>query len=87
MSLLVKAILSTVFLGTGVVAVMCMLTLMGRAQRKMSVTVLRRMHRVFGLLFLVLLLLISYFCLGYVKMAGEDLSGRAVFHGVLAVDC
>jgi cytochrome c2 len=29
--------------------------------------------------------LISYFCLQYVKMAGDGLSTRAMFHGVLAL--
>ena len=62
-----------------------MLTLMGRAERKIGATFLRRLHKSAGALFAVMYLVISYFCLHYVKMAGEGLSTRAVFHGVLAL--
>ena len=85
MALHAKSILAIFFLATGLVAVVCMLTLMGRAERKIGATFLRRLHKISGALFAVTFLVISYFCLHYVKMAGEELSARAVFHGVLAL--
>jgi cytochrome c2 len=85
MSLLVKSILAVVFLGAGLAAAACMLTLMGKAERRLSAATLRRMHKGFGALFAILLLVISYFCLHYVRMGGDDLSARAVLHGVLAL--
>jgi cytochrome c2 len=85
MTLMSKSILATVFLAAGLVATLLMLALMGRAERKVSPVVLRRLHKIFGGIFLVLLVVISYFCLAYVKMAGEGLTVRAVFHGVLAL--
>jgi cytochrome c2 len=85
MSLYTKSILAIFFLAVGLTAVICMLALMGRAERKISATFLRRTHKVAGALFAVMLLVISYFCLQYVKMAGDGLSTRAVFHGVLAL--
>jgi mono/diheme cytochrome c family protein/preprotein translocase subunit SecG len=62
-----------------------MLTLMGRTERKTSGAFLRRLHKIAGALFAVMYLVISYFCLHYVEMAGDGLSTRAVFHGVLAL--
>jgi mono/diheme cytochrome c family protein len=85
MSLLVKSVLATVFLGTGLVATLLMLTLMGRSGRTVSPAALRRLHKLFGAIFLILLLIISFCCLHYVKIAREHLSTRAIFHGVLAL--
>lgn len=85
MSLYAKSILAIFFLAVGLTAVICMLTLMGSTERKISATFLRRTHKIAGALFAVMFLVISYFCLHYVEMAGEGLSTRAVFHAVLAV--
>jgi mono/diheme cytochrome c family protein len=85
MSLLFKSVMAVVFLGAGLAAAACMLTLMGKAERKLSAVALRRMHKGFGAVFAILLLVISYFCLHYVRMGGDDLSVRAVLHGVLAL--
>jgi len=57
---------------------------MGRTERKISATLLRRLHKGAGLVFTILLIVISYFCIRYVAMVGDNLSLRAVFHAVLA---
>ncbi|UCB51531.1 MAG: cytochrome c [Candidatus Zixiibacteriota bacterium] len=85
MSLYTKSVVAIFFLLFGLVAVICMLTLMGRAERKIGATFLRRLHKIAGAIFAVMFLVISYFCLHYVEMAGEGLSTRAMFHGVLAL--
>lgn len=85
MSLLLKSVLSVIFLLVGIATVVSMLTLMGKTDRKANPTVLRRLHKIFGAVFLILFLIISYYCLRYVKMVGDALSVRAVIHGVLAL--
>ncbi len=85
MSLYTKSIVAIFFLAVGLIAVICMLSLMGRAERKISATFLRRLHKGAGALFAVMFLVIGYFCLHYVKMLGDGMSVRAVFHGVLAL--
>jgi mono/diheme cytochrome c family protein len=85
MSLYAKSILAIVLLGFAFVAALSMLTLMGRTQKKGSPVFLRRLHKISGGMFAILFLVISYFCLHYVKMAGDAMSTRAVFHGVLAL--
>ncbi|MGB2981384.1 MAG: cytochrome c [Candidatus Zixiibacteriota bacterium] len=85
MSLYTKSVVAVFFLLLGLVAVICMLTLMGRAERKIGATLLRRLHKIAGAVFAVMYLVIRYFCLHYVEMAGDGLSTRAVFHGVLGL--
>jgi mono/diheme cytochrome c family protein len=84
MSLYAKSILAIILLGFAFVAAGSMLTLMGRPEHKTSPVFLRRLHKISGGVFAVTFLVISYFCLHYVKMAGDAMSTRAVFHGVLA---
>jgi len=81
----IKSILAIIFLIVGLIGVICMLTLMGKTERKISATFLRRLHKGAGLIFTVLFIIISYFCIKYVAMVGDQLSLRAVFHGVLAI--
>jgi len=82
---LFKSILALIFLVAGVIAIICMFALMGKTERKISATFLRRMHKVAGFVFAILLLVISYFCIRYVAMVGDQLSGRAVMHSVLSL--
>ncbi len=81
---MIKSILAVFFLLAALIAVICMLSLMGKAERKVSAQLLRKMHRVAGFVFTSLLLLISYFCLKYWAMVGDQISTRAVLHGVLS---
>jgi mono/diheme cytochrome c family protein len=85
MSFYAKSIMSLVFLAAGVVAVISMLTLMGRAEKKMSGTALRRIHKTAGVIFFILTLVISYVCIKYVASFGGSLTVRPVFHSVLAL--
>ena len=82
---MVKSILAVFFILAALIAVICMLSLMGKAERKVSAQLLRKMHRVAGFVFTGLLLLISYFCLKYWAMVGDQISTRAVLHGVLSL--
>lgn len=79
-----KSILGVIFLLAGIIALFSMLTLMGRTERKASEKLLRRLHKGSGLVFAILLLVISYLCMKYWVSAGDQISTRAVFHGVLA---
>jgi cytochrome c553 len=80
-----KSILALIFLVAGVIAVICMFAIMGKTERKVSATFLRGMHKGAGFVFAILLLVISYFCIKHVAMVGDQLSGRAVMHGVLSL--
>jgi mono/diheme cytochrome c family protein len=79
-----KSVLALFFLMAGIVALFSMLTLMGQAERKPDAKLLRRLHKGAGLVFALLLLVISYLCVKYWASAGDQISTRAVFHSVLA---
>jgi hypothetical protein len=83
--LLFKSILATVFMAAGVVAVLSMLSLMGQSDRKLGPRFLRSTHKSAGTLFVILLVVVSVYCVRYVGATGDNLSLRAVIHGVLAV--
>jgi mono/diheme cytochrome c family protein len=86
MSLLyVKSVTALFFLGAGVLAITCMLALMGRSDRKVSAAFLRTTHKVAGVVFTVLLAVLTYLCLAFVVAMGDQLSLRAVLHSVLAL--
>lgn len=82
---LVKSILAVFFLLAGLIAVISMLTLMGRTERKISANLLRKTHKIAGFVFCGLLIVISYLCIKYWAEVGDQLSPRAVSHGVLAL--
>ncbi len=82
---LFKSILAIFFLLAAITAVITMLNLMGKKERKTSDKLLRKIHRVAGFVFTGFLLFISYFCLKYWAAAGDQLSTRAVLHGVLSI--
>jgi hypothetical protein len=81
---MVKSIIAVAILTVGIVSLISMLTLLGRAKRKSSSEFLRKLHKTSGIVFAVLLLINSYLGLRYWAMTGDSISTRAVFHGVLA---
>lgn len=81
---MMKSILSIFFLLAGSIAVICMLNLLGKKERKVSDKFLRSLHKGMGYVFALLLVVISILCLKYWASAGDQISIRAVIHGVLA---
>jgi cytochrome c2 len=82
-----KSILAILFLLAAIIAVISMLSLMGKTEkeRKTSAQLLRKIHKGSGFVFSGMLLIISYFCLKYWAMVGDQLSTRAAFHVVLSL--
>lgn len=83
--ILLKSILAFIFLASAVIAVLSMLTMMGKTEKKISPKTLKTMHRISGRLFLILLLPLLYLGMKYWVGIGDQASVRAVFHAVLAL--
>jgi hypothetical protein len=83
-SYLIKTLIATVFLGVCLTSFFSMMAVMGKAERKSDPVKLRRLHRISGIVFLVLLLSLAYFGANFLADLGEGISTRAVFHFVLA---
>ncbi|MFQ6037414.1 MAG: c-type cytochrome [Candidatus Aminicenantales bacterium] len=82
---LLKSILGIAFMAAALTALLSMLTLMGKSEKKTSPKALRRIHKTSGFIFLLLLLLISSLCLKFWIRIGDLASFRAVFHAVLSL--
>ncbi|MBD3414855.1 MAG: c-type cytochrome [Candidatus Aminicenantes bacterium] len=82
---LFKSMLAVVFFAAAVTAVISMLTLMGRQEKKISSKGLRQIHRAAGYTFFIFLIGISIICIHYVAKVGDALSFRAFTHSVLAL--
>ncbi len=84
---LFKSILAILFLLAAIITVISMLSLMGKTEkeRKTSAQLLRKVHKSSGFIFIGLLLVISYFCLKYWSLVGDQISTRAVLHAVLSL--
>jgi len=62
-----------------------MFELFGRDPVRYNPVKLKRLHRINGMIFIVLYFFIAYFCLGYIISAKEELSPRITFHAVFAL--
>ncbi len=82
---LLKSIMSLIFFSAALGAALSMLTLMGRQNRKMKPSLLKTLHKINGYIFLLLLMVISYFCIQYVAGVGDRLPPRAISHSILAL--
>ena len=80
-----KVILGTIFFLSGLAATITMLVLMGRAEKKTSPITLRKLHKFFGIIFLILLLVLAFMGLKYWASVGDEISTRAVLHAVFAL--
>ncbi|HUU52958.1 MAG TPA: cytochrome c [Candidatus Heimdallarchaeota archaeon] len=82
---IIKVILGTIFFLSGLGATFTMLILMGRAEKKTSPTTLRKLHKFFGFIFFLLLLVLAFMGMRHWSSVGDDISTRAVFHAILAL--
>jgi hypothetical protein len=82
--MILKTIVATAFLLAGTGAFLTMMKIMGRPGAPGDVGRCRRVHKVFGWLYVVLLVPLTYLGLDFVKEMGDGMSTRAVFHMVLA---
>ncbi|OGD31743.1 MAG: hypothetical protein A2V45_15880 [Candidatus Aminicenantes bacterium RBG_19FT_COMBO_58_17] len=82
---LLKSILAIALLITGLSAALAMLISMGRAEKKANPATLRKVHRVAGYLFALLLLVLAVLGTKIFVSSGDALSHRAVLHAFLAL--
>lgn len=82
--LTIKAIIATLFLAAGAAAFLAMMRLMGRPGTAGDPDKLKRRHKVFGWLYVALLVPLVYLGSDFVGEMGDGMSTRGVFHLVLA---
>jgi len=82
---LIKSLIAVLFLAAAATAAFSMLTLMGKVEKKADPLKLRKLHKLAGFTFGVLLLILSVLCFNYWTKAGDGISARAVFHSYLSL--
>lgn len=82
--LTLKTIIASAFLLAGTGAFLTMMRTMGRPGAPDDVGRCRKVHRVFGWLYVVLLVPLVYLGVDFIGEMGDGMSTRAVFHMVLA---
>ena len=81
-----KSILALVLVGLGMLNVLFMLEILGRAgEKRYDPKKLKLAHRLNGYVFVLLCLALSYLCVKIMRGMGGELSARATLHGLLAV--
>jgi hypothetical protein len=80
----VKTILAALFLIAGAGAFLTMMTAMGKPGMAGVPGKGRKAHRIFGWLYVALLVPLVYLGLSFVRETGDGMSTRGVFHVVLA---
>ncbi len=81
----IKSILSFVLLFLTILSMFTMFEVLGRSNRKYNIDTLKGMHKITGYVFMLLFLVIAYFCLHYIISSKTELSSRASLHSFLAI--
>lgn len=82
--LTLKTIVASAFLLAGAGAFLTMMKIMGRPGAPGDVGKSRRVHKVFGWLYVALLVPLVYLGVDFIGEMGDGMAARAVFHMVLA---
>ncbi len=81
----IKTTLAVLLVVAGLTAAISMFTLMGKPEKRMSVSALMKTHRTAGYVFVGLLVILAVMGVRYLAAAGDGLALRGVLHWTLAV--
>ncbi|HCC68486.1 MAG TPA: hypothetical protein DEP99_01150 [Nitrospiraceae bacterium] len=80
-----KSILSIVMLVFALIAMFTMFEIFGKSDKKYSIEKLKRLHKVNGIVYLLIYIFIAYFCLSFIIDTKGELSPRGTFHSIFAL--
>ena len=82
---LLKTILGIILLIPVGIAMFTMFEVLGRTEKRFDIEKLKRIHRLNGIIYLFLYLIIAVLCLYLIAMTQADLSPRSTFHAAFAL--
>lgn len=82
---LLKSIIASIMTAQAFFQMFIMFELFGRSSVRYDAATLKRIHRINGIIFLLLYFFVAYFCLGYIRSSKEELSPRVTTHALLAL--
>lgn len=83
--LLLKSILSIILLLLVGSAMFTMFEVFGRNEKRYDVERLKRVHKINGVIYLLIFIFVSYYCLRFIIISGSELTPRGTFHSVFAI--
>ena len=84
-TLFFKSIVSLFMLPAAIIAVFTMFEIFGRETQKHPAGTLKTAHKINGIIYALLFLFITCYCLNYIVSSKADLSPRATFHSIFAL--
>lgn len=82
---LIKSYLSVIVVILSGFAFFSMLEVFGRQEKRFTIETLKKLHRINGILYITLLLVVSFLCTRVIFDSGAELSSRGTFHFVFAL--
>ncbi len=82
--LMLKSILSLIMVFIALVQMFFMFEVFGRSEKRFNVSTLKKLHRINGVLFILLYFYIAYYCLEQIINSKEELSPRVNLHALLS---
>lgn len=82
---LFKSLLSLLMMLGAISAMFTMFEIFGRGTPKYKVTTLKVLHRLNGVIYLILFFYIAYHCIDFIISTKGELSSRATFHSLFAL--
>ena len=83
--LFLKSILSIVMLLLAGVAMFTMFEIFGRVEKRYNIEKLKKIHRINGIIYILIFTFIAYFCLSFIVLSQSELSARSAFHSIFAL--
>lgn len=80
-----KSLLSLVVLASALVGIITAFEMFGRVEQRFNRDSLRKLHRTNGLIYLVLCLVLTYLCFGFLVRTKAEPSVRVIFHSLFAI--
>lgn len=81
---LLKSLLSLLITLSAVIAMYTMFEIFGRNRTGTDTVKLTRIHKLNGIIYFIIIIIISYFCLSFIVMTKSELSARSTLHGILS---
>ncbi|NWF51772.1 MAG: cytochrome c [Nitrospirae bacterium] len=81
----IKSLLSILLFILTIFAIFTMFEVFGRLENRFNIERLKKLHRLNGKVYILLYILIAYFCLDFVVKTKAEPSPRATFHAIFAI--
>jgi|Deesub1362A_J573_1020465.scaffolds.fasta_scaffold24173_1 cytochrome c2/uncharacterized membrane protein len=83
--LLFKSILSLIMVLLAGFAIFTMFEILAREEKRFRIERLKMLHKLNGILYILIFLFISYFCLGFIVQSRSELTPRGTIHSLLSM--